>query len=227
MNKFFIFIFLIASAYCTAQDVMFVNSQDVDPKRYEDFKGSAMLFDDYVKGTIVDDAGQELKDVNVNFNTFTENIEVKVDDSRYIVLNPVTHPKVTITDPEARKQLDLEFLDELVIKKILHPKMKDKYALSVFEGKGYQLLRYFKSSVITNKKEIPGETVKIQRFNLNDVLVLFDHGHKIDFNLKKKSMKNNLPDKFEIQKRIKRKRNNVVSYEGLVDIIKELIEKGE
>ena len=228
MNKIIFFFCLLSSTLSVAQKtIMFNNSQEVDPKRYEDIKGSPMLFEDYVVGTVIDIDGQELKDLMVNFNSFTETIEVKVDDTKYVILNPNTHVKVIIKDPKAKEQLGLEFLDAIEIKKVLHPKMKDKYALSVFEGKGYQLLKYFTASVITNKKEIPGETVKIQRFNPKGIMVLFDHGHKIEFNLKKKSMNNNLPDKFEIKKRAKRKRSNIYTYEGLVDVIKELIEKGK
>lgn len=227
MNKTLLFFCLaICTSAVSQKKILFTNSEKIDNKRYGDVKGNPFVFEDWVLGTIIDEDDVEYKDVYLNYNSHLEAFEVKKNDSSYIVLNPLTYKKVIIKDAKAKEELELEFLDELVFKKVVHPKMKGLYVLSIFEGKGYQLLKYFKSTIVTTKKNIPGEIVKINRFNSKDIMILFDHGAKIEFGMKKRSMKNNLPLYFNLDKWNKKNKINVYSYEGLISRIKELIENG-
>lgn len=229
MSKLSLLVLIFTSSISFAQKkIIFTNSEPVDNKRYDDVKGSPMIFDGWVPGEIIDDEGVVYDNLFLNYNGYTEAFEVVSGKDQYIILNPATYTEVIITDLEARKSLGLEFLDSLVFKKSLHPKMKDLYVLTIFEGKGYQFKKYFVSNIVTRKKNIPGETVEFKRFNPKDLMILLDHGIKYEFTMKKSSMKKNLPLDYEINKWNKRKRKtDVYSYEGFVEFLKERIEKGK
>jgi len=143
------------------------------------------------------------------------------------MLDPSTYTKVIIKDIEARKALDLEFLDSLVFKKSVHPNMKDIYSLTIFEGKGYQFSKYFVSNIVKRTKNIPGEIVELRRFNPRNLMILLDHGLKYEFKMKKGSMKKNLPLEYELEKwHRKNKRKNIYSVEGFIEYLKYRLELG-
>jgi len=213
----FIFVSIVAQ-----RDFIFTNSQVVDTKRYDEIKGDPMVFSDWMLANIIDVDDNTYERVYVNYNSHAEAFEVKKSDAEFIILSPEMYTDVVIIDPRAKKEMELDFLDNLIFKKAIHPKMKNKFVLSIFEGKGYQLLKYFNTDIITTTKNIPGEIVELNRFNKKDIMILFDHGKKIEFQMKKKSIKNNLPLYFDV-KRYKKKKPSIYTYEGLVNRIKEII----
>ena len=57
----------------------------IDDKRYENFKGSPYMFDDFLNAKIFDNQGEQFENIQLNFNGFTQNFERKFEGELYLL----------------------------------------------------------------------------------------------------------------------------------------------
>ena len=138
-------------------DVILFNSVPVDPDRYEDIKGSPYIFKDWMKADIIPTAGEKIEGVEINFNGYTQQFEVR-KNSNYIELREFDFIGIKLHECKSTC-LTQSFL------KYSHPKRKNRYPLFVYNGPKYKLIKDFRTSLVNNKVESPGKTVNFESFN--------------------------------------------------------------
>ncbi|HMQ89602.1 MAG TPA: hypothetical protein PKB07_18520 [Flavilitoribacter sp.] len=172
--------------------VVIEGGMPIDDKRYADIKENPYFFDDWVVGTVIISSLDKFEDVQVNYNGYTRNFEVKNGD-KYIELDERIHKRVEIYAEKNPGRFKDNTADTLVFMSGFHPKFADHYALIVYAGKNFVYLKDFSTGISEKTMQDVGRTINIKRFTSKEDLYFLLNGDLIPVKLKKKAILDALP----------------------------------
>ena len=98
MHKFLLVSFLLVSLsmFCKAQDFFLKrDGLDLGKDRYEKMKNAPYLFKDFTSVTLIDRFGHEHKEIKVNYNGYTGELEIELE-GKLVALNGFSYPKFIV-----------------------------------------------------------------------------------------------------------------------------------
>lgn len=198
-----------------------VGGEPIDDTRYKEMKGNPLLFKDWVPVIIKDTKGEAYESTLVNFNGLTSHAEVTSDRSSYILCDEVKYPWIIVRDIAAKKELDLEFMEELVFvqrpgRKFSYP---SDYYLELYVDDAIKLYMEFTASESTITQNIPGKTIEVQKIRRNQKLLLISSEGIKRFSTSKKEVRKALSEYGDIKKWAKANKMKYDSYEGIVGFL--------
>jgi len=182
-----------------------MNKKSLEENRYEDIKGSPFLFKGWVLASVIDKKGQEITNVLVNYNGYTNGFEAKIEQG-YIEMSPTDYPKIILNQGNSYFQY------------AAHPKMKDQYIQVLFDDPKQQLIKTFVVTISTRKLENVGKTIILESFVPKKTYYLSKEGNLQLIKLKKKEILKLFPQK-EVANFIKEKQLKLNSEESIVEIL--------
>lgn len=196
--------------------VIFTNSQDIDPYRYRDVKGSPYLFENLVIGDIVSTNIDVYQDMPLNLNGYTKNFEVR-RGNKMVELDPRWYLRVEI-HPELNPGLDPAFgKEKLVFQRGIHPKLENVFALIIFAGARTIFLKTFHADLSKKKVEDVGKTLEFQRFFGKFTYYIIADGELITVSTRKKTFLKALGSKKELETFA---HDNNIDFDSEKDLIK-------
>lgn len=181
------------------------NKKSLEENRYEEIKGSPFLFKNWVLATVIDKKGEEITNVLVNYNGYTNGFEAKIEQS-YIELSPKDYPRIVLNQGSTYFQF------------AAHPKMKDQYIQVLFDSPEQQLIKTFVVTISTRKLENVGKTIILENFVPKKTYYFLKEGNLQLIKLKKKEILKLFPQK-EVTKFIKEQQLKLNSEEDLVALL--------
>jgi len=180
-------IFVFAQAKTT-----FTNATTIDENRYAGFKGSAYLYDDWKVGNVYDTKGKAFERVEINFNGYSNEIEIKKGD-KYINLDQKWYLKIEVEDKEGIR----------IYHRGIHDFFKDKFVEVIHQGTSLMLVKKFRVGVTEKEINDVGKTIKIKRFERKEDYYFIKNGKLQNIKFKKKSIIKYLGHKKELERYIK------------------------
>ena len=206
-------------------EALALDAKPILEERYQDFQGSAYLFDEWTPALIKDNDVKLYPDVWINLNGLENEMEITLDQKKYIVADPKLYPEIIIENAEAAKALDMEFLSRLKFISKPDPKWPADYYLELYKSPKAHLLFEFTVSQSTITQRPPGQIIEIHKLNKRSRLVLISDGDQKGFSLNKKQIKNAFAGIGDILQWAKKKKLKPDSYETLVRYLQ--LQEGE
>lgn len=197
------------------ENVIILNSKDVDPHRYDDVKGSPYFFKNFVKGNIIASSADSFQDMLLNYNGYTKEFEVR-DGNKYIELNKSVYMRVEVL-PEENPDLHLKF--PLIFQKGFQLNWLNKFGILIYSGKHIKFIRDV--DVVLSEKVLNdvGKTVKFKSFyDKGDYYFLID-GELSPIKLREKKILDALGHGSELQKYAKENDIDLGTEEGIRKIL--------
>lgn len=215
------FLCLIAMGhYLFAQEdlVFMTNSKSIDEKRYEDIKYSPYFFDDWVVGNIIDEKGNPIKGLLMNYNGYSDNIEVKKGD-KYIELDTKYYQSIEVLvseNPKMKKRVDVE---KIIFKQKVHPRFRERLIQVLYEGKNISFLNDF--DIVLSEKEVNnvGKAIQFKQFVKRNTYYILRDGELKAVKLTKRKLVEMLGEKEALDKFIKKERINFTSPRDIAKLI--------
>ncbi len=189
MKTFSILFFLIlvfSNSFAQTKSI-FTNAKKIDDTRYAEYKGSPYLFDDWVIGDIYDGEKKAFEQMELNFNGYSNNVEVKKED-KFVELDTKWYTKIEVQSKDGL----------LTFRRGLHTFFKDKFVETVYTGKDFYLVKKFRTGLTEKEINDVGKTIKIKRFEKNIDYYFIKNGKLNQVKMKKKSLLSYLGHKKEI-----------------------------
>ncbi|HFA48859.1 MAG TPA: hypothetical protein ENJ95_07570 [Bacteroidetes bacterium] len=198
------------------KSMLFQNPQKWDEYRYEDMQGSPFFFKEFVKGDIHEIGGKIYRDLDVNLNGYTRNIEVRRGDE-FIELEEGPYYKV-----EARSVNKDGDTTNTVFATTAISQFDGRFVQLVYDGEKRKLFNDFLVTISENKAETPGKTLVIKRFARKPRYFLLEDGELRLFKLKKKNILLALGHKKEIETFAKKNKIKIDSAVGVAKVLEYL-----
>jgi len=142
------------------ENVILLNSKDIDTHRYDGVKGNPYFFDHFVKGNIIATSADSFQDMELNYNGYSKEFEVR-QGNKYVELNKRVYMRVEIL-PEDNPGLNLEF--PLVFQRGFQLNWNDKFGLIIYSGKRIKFIRDIDVVLTEKVLQDVGKTVKFKSF---------------------------------------------------------------
>ena len=204
MTKYFLTLLLcgltftaMAQKPITRELTRFTNSQDIDPKRYEDIQGNPMLFKDWQKGKIIDNKDTVYNNVTINYNGFEEEFEVKRNNSAFIALNNKYYKTIII---ESDQGID----GTLHFEKVADKRFKDKFLRVIHKGEKITIYKYFEARKGEVTVQDVGKTRTFENFSKVSTYYKLEGDRLKIIKVKKKSLVAELGEKKALDSYIKK-----------------------
>ncbi len=192
---------------------LFHNAQKWDENRYSEIKGSPYFFKDFVEGDIYDIDGKVSKNILLNLNGYTQNIELR-KGSGFIELEEPSYSKVEAVT--ANKKGDMT---KTVFVTTDIAQFGGRFVQLVYDGKKRKVYNDFLATISEHKTETPGKTLTIKRFAPKNRYFMLENAKLVIFKLKKKNVIQQLGHKKEIETFLKKNKIKVESLEGIVKLL--------
>ena len=195
---------------CQSNVFLMTNSQEIDPNRYQDIKGSPYLFGNWARGDIIDLQGDLHTYILLNFNGYTGEVEVKLND-QFIELNEQDYKEIRV--------LSKENDPPMVFKSKVHEQFQGRFVQLIYQGSKINFIKDF--NVVYSDEEIHnvGETLVVKRFAKQITYYLMADGKLQLTKLRKKKILELLGHKKELESVIKHNRLDIQTEEGLTQLL--------
>jgi len=152
-------------------------------------KGTPYLYKEWRFADIVDNNGLMFKNVKINYNGYTKNFEVRIDD-RFIELNEKFYRRIEIIlSDKKRKDVYLSGV---------HEKFKEKFILVLFNKINTMLLKDFEVGISEHEVQNVGKTVVFKKFVPITRYFIVSSDGLIPIYLNKKSIRSYFEDKIDL-----------------------------
>lgn len=184
---FFVFLcFIICQDIILSQNSnIHTTAQIIKPNRYYDFNGSPYYFKNWVKAKLIEKNGGSVEEAMINFNGYTQNFEVQIEDEAKI-LNASHYYSIVVSKEENENEKAFRNADKLIFRQGFHEKFLNKFAHVVYEGEKFTFLKEMYTELIQTEKVSIGEIQKIQKFASHEQYYLLAKG-KLVFPIKNKN----------------------------------------
>lgn len=192
--------FLLIMSCCTVSaqrdSMLMQTSKLVHQSQYFDYEGSPYYFKDWVQGNVLRTDATYMKDVRLNYNGFTHEIEVQSGDEIY-ALDKRWYLRADISRDE-NPALETGLPARLTFQLGLHRALADRYGAILFHGTHLTLIRDF--NVGKQRKEYSefGVNNYVATFRDQSIVYLKRDNELIPLKLHKKR----IAEAFEHQDRI-------------------------
>ncbi len=205
--------FLMGFALFSQKFTLFNNPQKWDENRYSEIKGSPFIFKDFVAGNVYDTDGKVSKNILLNLNGYTQNIELRRGDD-FIELEERSYYKVEVeTDNKEGKIIKNVFVATNIAE------FDGRFVQLIYDGEKRKVFNDFLVTISQHKTETPGQTVIVKRFAPKDRYFILEDGELSIFKLKKKNIIQQFGHKKEIESFLKKNKIKVESMEGIVKLL--------
>lgn len=179
MKPTFLLVFLMMMCMNTlAQSkLLFTNAKTIDVDRYNGFKGDPYMWSEWHTATIYDNKGDEIPDVEINFNGYTNELEVRSDD-KFIELDQRNYATIETTHDNK----------PIVLSRGHKGFFMNGFIEVIYEGESISMLRKFEAKLEEIEIQNVGKTERIKRFNTKYLYYLIAHGEVKKVSLKKKKL---------------------------------------
>lgn len=129
----------------------------INPGQYAEIKNSPYLFPDFQPAILVPLSGDPIGGVKVNFNGYTQLFELEKDSIRVeMEIGLLIGVQLEASD---------RLCGHAAFVKMLNPRLINKYPLVLYQGRKYKLIKDFRVTLVENKVETPGKTIRFKTFN--------------------------------------------------------------
>lgn len=213
--------FLLFGQFAKAQEdlVFMTNSKSIDDKRYEDIKYSPYFFEDWVKGNLVDEKGNPVKGVTLNYNGYSHNIEIKKGD-KFIELDAKYYQKVEVLVSENADVEKISDGEKVLFKDKMHERFRNRMVQVIYEGENITFLNDF--SIVLSEKELNnvGSKIEFKQFVKRNTYYFLKDGNLKNVKLSKRKFVEALgAEKGTLDKFIKKERINFTSHADLKKLV--------
>lgn len=144
--------------------IIFLNGRKIDTTRYENFKGSPYYFKDFVKATIVSNTFSLFEDLDVNFNGYSQEFEVRRGDE-FIELDKKWYVRIDI-DPEKNKDiLDSKDGEKIIFQRGFHAKYLTRFGNILYNDQSIILIKDYLVSLSEKTINDVGKILEFKRFD--------------------------------------------------------------
>ena len=181
------------------------NAQPIDENRYKEVQGSAMYFKDNVKATLIATNGDEIKDVLLNYNGLTKEVEVFLSmENKMLILDERDWSHIEILAKGNEANMPKGSADKIIFKKGVHKRFKGKFAIVLFEGKNFTLAKAWRKVETFHQIQDVGKTIDVKKFQIQKkyLIITGDRSEEIKPK-KKKSLLKSLNQSKKLEKFIK------------------------
>jgi len=204
-------ILLSAVTFGWSQSLEMTNSTPIDVNRYKDINGSPYLYEDWRLARIMNNEGQFIVDVLVNFNVETQDFEV-TNGTHYILLNENEHGRIEVLDEQTGEY-------QTFIKSTDYD-LASTYAWLHFEGNAIKWLSTFSATLNERKIQTPGKTQVVKSFSLIETNYLIIVDSIIAFKMKEKKILKALANYFpDASKIVNEEQLNIENEDGLRELL--------
>lgn len=157
-------LFFLANISYAQTPVLLMNSNKVDANRYDDYKGSPYLFKDFVPATIIDKDGDPIPVDLLNYNVYTNNIEVRKGND-FIELDAKNYLQIEVPVKGNKTLEKIYTREKIVLQKSIHPSLMNKFSDLLYSGKNIVFYKDIHVALNENKVNTPGGSVTNKRFS--------------------------------------------------------------
>jgi len=177
-------------------DILLINSKDIAESRYSDIKDSPYYFENFVKGNIISTSAQTYKDLELNYNAYPGDFEVR-QDGKFIELDKNFYMRVEVL-PEKNPGLDLEY--PIIFQRGFNANWFNKFAVILHDGKKVKFVKDFTVEILERVIQDVNKTRTSKRFFADTSYNLIIEGELINIRLKKKKIFAALKNQSELEK---------------------------
>lgn len=212
-NNVLLLSLIFISSFSVAQtSTLMTHSEPIDEKRYGAVTGSPYLFKSNVVAKIITAEGELINDVEVNYNGESQGIEVYKAD-RMTTLNSEGYPRVIIEKHGIKKGVDGP------LQLVTHPNFKNAYVMEIYNGSDASVYRKFRVSINSVETNLPGETVKKEKFTpKNEYFIIID-GNSTTIKRKDKEFIKILGHEKELKSYLKKNKNKLKSDQDIIKLM--------
>lgn len=187
-HSFFVLIFSLLSLSSYGQnELKLVNSKKIDPNRYAGIDDSPYLFKKWLVGNVTTIKGEEVPEVFVNYNGYSQEFEIKKGD-RFIELENKYYLQIEITRKKNGDALPENAGESMIFQRNIHSRFKDKFVRVLYRGKTISVIESFVASVSEVTMQDVGKTVEKKRFMGIRSHFVLEGGNLKSFSLKRSSI---------------------------------------
>lgn len=157
--------------------ILFTNAKTIDLDRYRGYKGDPYMWSEWHTATIYDNKGEEIPDVEINFNGHTNELEVRSDD-KFIELDQRNYTTIET----------IHYDKPLVLSRGHKGFFMNGFIEVIHDGESISMLRKFEAKLEEIEMQNVGKIERIKRFNTKYVYYLIAHGEANKVSLKKKKL---------------------------------------
>lgn len=143
---------LVSNSY-SQSNVLFKNAKIIDEDRYKGIDGSPYAWDEWLVGTIYDNKGNDIPDVEININGNSEEIEIR-KDNKFIELQEMLYAKIELSQNGS----------PILLVRGFQSLFKTDFVEVVHEGTNVSIVRKFSAKLEELELQNVGKTEKIKRF---------------------------------------------------------------
>lgn len=197
-------------------NIIFKNSTVYDENRYNGIKGSAYTFDHWLKGSIID-SGVEYQDLELNYNAYKQEMEVRKDD-KFIILD-ITCTGIIISKQENQENWDKKWPDEMRFLLSTRKKEKDTYDQILYSGQKLQFIKIHRTTLTDRTINDYGKNRTIKSFQDRSHYILIHNGKETILKLKEKEFLKVLGKKDQLKQFLKSQNNKLKSEKEVIDML--------
>ena len=188
----------------------FDNVREIEINRYEDVKGTPYLYKEWRFADIIDNNGLIFENVKINYNGYTKNFEIRIDD-RFIELNEKFYKRIEIMLSD-KKRKDV-FLSGV------HEKFIEKFILVLFNKNNIMLLKDYEVGISEHEVQNVGKTVTFKKFVPITRYFMVSNDELIPIYLNKKSIRAYFEDKIDLDEFVKQNKIRMNSERDIIKIL--------
>ncbi|MDW3651500.1 MAG: hypothetical protein R8P61_30755 [Bacteroidia bacterium] len=196
------------SASFSQSELELLNSQKIDPDRYEDIEDSPYLFKNWLIGNVTTNSGEIIKEVFINYNGYSKNFEVKKGD-RFIELEDKFYMQIELDRKKNGDKFPKYAGENLIFQRSLHKQFKEKFVRLVYRGKQVSVIEKYRVTVTEKTFQDVGRTITKKRFIGTRVYYLLKDGELKNFSMKRSSVIKNFGLKKELDQFMRKQKINL------------------
>jgi len=185
----FIFIMLFFISIGVAQKTMLMstNAQSIDENRYKGVQGTAMYFKDNVKATLTASNGDEIKDVLLNYNGLTKEVEVFLPmENKMLILDERDWASVEVLAKGNEANMPKGSAEKILLRKGVHKRFNGKFAIVLLEGKNFILAKDWRKVKTEREIQDVGKTIEVKKFQIQKKYLMITSDRSTEIKPKKK-----------------------------------------
>ena len=185
--SFLMMLFCITIGVSQKTILQSTNAQPIDEKRYADVQGSAFYFKENVKATLTATNGDEVKDIMLNLNGLTKDVEVYLSmENKMLILDERDWARIEILAKDNEGKMPKGSAEKIVLRTGVHNRFKGKFAIVLFEGKNFILAKEYRKVKTEHELHDVGKTIDVKKFQVQKKYLIITGDRSTEIKPKKK-----------------------------------------
>ncbi len=206
----FINLLTINAIFSQNKTHFFDNAREIKINRYEEVKGTPYIYKEWRLANIIDNNNLIFENVSLNYNGYTKNFEVRIDD-QFIELNEKFYKRIDVLLPNKKEK-------EVYLRGV-HEKFKEGFIRVLFNKDNIMLLKDFEARMIENVVQNVGIPETFRRFVPITKYFIKNNDELTPINLNKKSIQAYFENKIDLDDFVKKNKIKMKSEEDIIKIL--------